>query len=223
MKKLLYTLLFLYLTACASTDQPAPTVPNVEPIPAEVWKEFETMCWQEGDIVFQISTSSQHQALELATGCPYTHVGILFYDDNEWRVYEAVQPVRAISLSEWVLLGQKGHMVAKRLKKSDKILTTNVLEAMKKEANRHWEKDYDLQFLWSDDKMYCSELVWKIYKRAADVEIGTPRAMRTFDLSAPAVQAKMKERYGEKLPLDEPMIAPCEMFDSPLLETVFSN
>ena len=32
-------------------------------------------------------------------------------------------------------------------------------------------KDYDLYFEWSDDKIYCSELVWKIYKNGADIEL----------------------------------------------------
>jgi hypothetical protein len=30
----------------------------------------------------------------------------------------------------------------------------------------------------------------------------------------------MRERYGKKIPLDEPVISPAAMYESPLLETV---
>ncbi len=44
--------------------------------------------------------------------------------------------------------------------------------------------------------------------------------MREFNLRDPAVQAKARERYGSRMPLDEPVISPVAMFDSPLLVTV---
>jgi hypothetical protein len=50
--------------------------------------------------------------------------------------------------------------------------------------------------------------------------IGTLQHVRDFNLSEPAVKAKMKERYGNHVPLDETVISPSAMFDSPLLVTV---
>jgi hypothetical protein len=44
--------------------------------------------------------------------------------------------------------------------------------------------------------------------------------VRDFNLSDPAVRAKMRERYGSKLPLNEPVISPVSMFRSELLVTV---
>jgi Permuted papain-like amidase enzyme, YaeF/YiiX, C92 family len=68
--------------------------------------------------------------------------------------------------------------------------------------------------------MYCSELVWKIYERVLGVRIGELQELREFDLTDPTVRTKLRERYGTQLPLDEPVISPAAMFESPLLELV---
>ncbi|EAB8791710.1 hypothetical protein YG57_26890, partial [Salmonella enterica subsp. enterica] len=76
---------------------------------------------------------------------------------------------------------------------------------------------------WDDERIYCSELVWKIYKNALNTEVGQLQTLREFDLSSPEVQAKMKERYGKAVPLNETVISPVAVFDSPLLTTVYES
>jgi hypothetical protein len=66
-------------------------------------------------------------------------------------------------------------------------------------------------------------LIWKIYKEALNLEIGKLQKITDFDLSHPLVKAKLKERYGNNIPLDEPAISPANMFNSDLLETVYSE
>ena len=82
---------------------------------------------------------------------------------------------------------------------------------------------YDLYFGWSDDRIYCSELIWKVYERGLSRRLGQLQHLRDFDLSNPAVQAKLRERYGNRLPLDETVISPASIFNSPELVTVLSN
>ena len=84
-------------------------------------------------------------------------------------------------------------------------------------------KDYDLYFEWSNDRIYCSELVWKIYKQGAGLEIGQLQKLKDFDLEQPAVKQKLKERYGKNIPADEKVISPSALFDSKLLYTVTTN
>jgi hypothetical protein len=67
--------------------------------------------------------------------------------------------------------------------------------------------------------VHCSELVWKLY-RDAGVELAALQRLRDFDLSHPIVRAKLTERYGQKLPLDEPVISPAALFESSVLERV---
>ena len=76
---------------------------------------------------------------------------------------------------------------------------------------------------WSDNKIYCSELIWKIYKRGAGLEIGKLEKIKDYDFTNPKVQQKAKERYGNNIPEEEMVISPVAIFNSPLLFTVASN
>ncbi|WP_285608111.1 hypothetical protein [Geothrix edaphica] len=53
-----------------------------------------------------------------------------------------------------------------------------------------------------------------------DIEVGQQQRLREFKLDDPAVQAKLRERYGAQIPLDEPVISPAAMFNSGLLQVV---
>lgn len=116
--------------------------------------------------------------------------------------------------------GKNGHYVVKRLKDAATVLTPGVITKMKAAGQPFNGKDYDFYFGWSDERIYCSELVWKIYKAATGLEIGKLQTLREFDLSSPAVKQQMKEIYGDDIPLDEKIISPVSMFESPLLVTV---
>ncbi|HEV7764980.1 MAG TPA: YiiX family permuted papain-like enzyme [Thermoanaerobaculia bacterium] len=174
---------------------------------------------RDGDIIFHESRSSQSRAIQLATKSRYSHMGILYRNNGRWYVYEAVQPVKLTPFADWIARGRDGHFVVKRLRDTRK-LTPQVLARMRKVGEEYRGKNYDLYFEWSDDRIYCSELVWKIYKRAASVEIGKLQRLREFDLSHPAVRAKMRERYGNRVPQNEPVISPAAMFDSETLVEV---
>ncbi len=178
---------------------------------------------KEGDIVYQTSRSSQSRAIQLATHSAYSHMGILFQKAGQWVVLEAVQPVKWTPLKRWIERGQNGHVVIKRLKNRDARLTAQVLARMKQAGQRYLGRPYDLTFEWSDDRIYCSELVWKIYKEGAGIEIGALQSLRDFDLTHPAVQAKIRERYQGRPPLAEPVISPNRMFESPELETILKR
>jgi hypothetical protein len=49
---------------------------------------------------------------------------------------------------------------------------------------------------------------------------GALQTIRDFNLTDPAVRAKLRERYGDNIPLNEPVISPVSMFRSTLLVTV---
>jgi len=178
---------------------------------------------QNGDIIFQASKSSQSKAIQLATDSKYSHMGIIYENDGQFLVYEAVQPVKLTPLKDWINRGENGHYVIKRLENADEVLTKSTLTNMKQIGEQFNGKSYDLYFEWSDDKIYCSELVWKIYKEAVDIEIGQLEQLSDFDLTDQIVKAKMKERYGENIPLDEKVISPAAMFNSDKLVTVKTN
>jgi hypothetical protein len=178
---------------------------------------------KEGDLIFQSSLSEQCKAIQLATKSKYSHCGIIFDNHGELYVLEAVQPVRTTSLNNWIARGKNGHYVIKRLKNADKILTIETLPKMKREGEKLIGKNYDLTFEWSDDNIYCSELIWKIYQRAVGLEIGTLEQLRDFDLTNKEVKQKLKERYGDNIPMDQIVISPAAIFNSELLMMVKSD
>ncbi len=175
---------------------------------------------RNGDLIFQVSQSSQSKAIQSATKSKYSHCGIIFNDLNKIYVLEAIQPVKKTLFENWIAKGQDGHFVIKRLKNAEQILTPEVLKKMHRIENQFMGRNYDLTFEWSDDKIYCSELIWKIYKRAADIEIGQLQKLSNFDLSNEVVKDKIRERYGSQIPLDESVISPVAIFESDLLETI---
>jgi len=77
-----------------------------------------------------------------------------------------------------------------------------------------------LYFEWSDTKIYCSELVWKVYKNGANIELCKLKKLKSFNLDNPRVKEILSERYGDKIPLEEQVVAPSQIVDSPVLETV---
>lgn len=178
---------------------------------------------RDGDLIFQTSLSRQSQAIQLATKSKYSHCGIIYKDGKDYYVFEAVQPVKRTPLDKWIARGKNGKYVIKRLKNADQILTPSTLTKMKKIGEKFKGKNYDLTFEWSDNKIYCSELIWKIYQRATGLEIGKLEKLSDFDLTNEAVKQKMKERYGDKIPMNEIVISPVSIFDSELLKTVKSN
>lgn len=178
---------------------------------------------RNGDIVFQTSRSSQSQAIQLATKSPHSHMGIVYIRDGQAFVFEAVQPVKLTPLAAWVERGERGHFVAKRLRDADSRLTGDTLKKMRAVGEQLAGKDYDLYFEWSDDRIYCSELVWKVFERGAGVELGDRQTISDFDLSHPAVQAKIKERFGDRIPRDEIVVSPVAIFNAAELATVYEN
>ena len=178
---------------------------------------------KNGDLIFQTSLSGQSNAIQLATKSKYSHCGLIYKDGNDCYVFEAVQPVKRTSLDSWIARGQDGKYVIKRLKNADQVFTPTTLIKMKQVGDQFNGKNYDRTFEWSDDRIYCSELIWKIYERATGIEIGKLEKLSNFDLTNEAVLKIMKERYGNKIPTEEIVISPASIFDSELLITVKSN
>jgi hypothetical protein len=192
---------------------------------SEVKKLADNNEIQNGDLIFQTSLSKQSKAIQLATKSKYSHCGIIFRKENDsenWYVLEAVQPVKWTLLEKWIARGEDGHYVIKRVI-SDPMLPEAKLKKLRESGERFLGKSYDLTFEWSDDKIYCSELIWKIYKQTTGIEIGKLQKLSDFDLTNELVKNKMKERYGDEIPMNETVISPAAIFDSERLITIKSN
>jgi hypothetical protein len=194
-----------------------------------LWTVLLTISWcghtladrlRDGDIIFHTSRSAQSIAIQKATHSKYSHMGIIFFRHGKPYVYEAIKTVQYTPLKEWSARGEGGHYVIKRLADGDRILTPQAVAKLRQAATKFQGKPYDLTFEWSDNRMYCSELVWKIYDRGLGLHLGRLQKLRDFDLSDPVVKSKMKERYGNNIPKEETVISPGEMFSADVLGVV---
>lgn len=183
-------------------------------------KKTQSSILLDGDIIFQSSKSGQSYAVQLATHSPYSHVGLVYIINGTYYVYEAVQPVRLTPLSNWIHHGDGAHYIVKRLKNRDQVLTSEKVQEMKAIGKRFNGRDYDRFFEWSDDRIYCSELVWKVYHETLGIDVGQLQALRDFDLTHPVVKDIVQQRYGDKIPLDEQVISPAAIFASDKLVTI---
>lgn len=180
-------------------------------------QEQELIVPQDGDIVFHESTSRQSPIIKLAQHSKWTHCGIVFYKGGKAYVYEAVEPVKYTPLEDWIARGKNGVYCAKRLKNP---LPASSIEKMKAVGVKHKGKHYDSLFQWSDNRMYCSELVWKIYSQGADIELCEPEQFSDFPISAPLVKKLIKERYGDTFDPTEKIVSPSALYNSKLLKEV---
>lgn len=216
MKKIFYSLLLIagVLLLLFAKKEQVPNKRTIMPAKNEL---------KEGDIIFQTSLSTQSKAIQMATQSIYSHCGLIYKKADQYYVLEAIEPVQSTPLEQWIKRGKENKYVIKRLKNSEEILTPAKLEEMKKIGKELIGKHYDLTFEWSDEKIYCSELIWKVYKRGANLEVGKLQTLKEFDLQNDIVKKKMEERYGKNVPTEEIVISPVAIFNSDLLITVASN
>ena len=173
---------------------------------------------QEGDIILHKSRSSQAEALRAATGSAYTHVGLVFDHRGAPMVLEAVQPVKWTPLHTWIARGREGHVTVVRANDVD----PEKIARVKSHATGYLGRPYDTLFAWDDERIYCSELVYKAYA-AVGLELGELAPLRSFDLSSPAIQQLIKARVGNKLDIDQRVVSPVSILEDADVEVIYSN
>jgi len=180
---------------------------------------------QTGDVLLIQSQSAQSPALREGTGSPWTHVGVVVQVPNqtEWFVAEASSGIEVTPLARFLAKSQGGTFVLRRVKGglTDAQKTTLVPALL-----AFGGKPYDIYFEWSDDAIYCSELVFKAFERALGLQIGAVQMFRDLRLDGPLVRALIRARYTSRgRPFDptESIVTPVSQLDSQVLETIASS
>lgn len=181
-------------------------------------KAQNTSLLVDGDIIFHKSQTQQAAALREATGSEWTHVGILMQNKNNgaWFVAEAVGPVKTTPLKDFIARGKnKEYRIYRDTFFNPKTMTDKLVSAIQK-----YNKPYDIYFEFTDEKTYCSELVYKAFNDAMGKPIGNLQKMKEMRLDGPYVKALIKKRLtdtGRKLNPEEPIITPInQMLDKNL-------
>ena len=175
---------------------------------------------QPGDVVFQNTPGQQAMAITAATDSIYTHCGVVMHRGGKPFVLEAVQPVQIIPLAQWKARSPKTFKVMRL--KDPSVLTPIAFAKAERWARQNVGKDYDGRFQWSEDRMYCSELVWKVFKHATGVELSPVKRFADFNLEHPRVKKLIVQRYGslQHFPKHEKVVAPSDLEQSKLLVEV---
>ena len=166
--------------------------------------------------------SGRSDAIQLATHSKYSHCGIVFWEGDRCYVYEAFMKVKSTPIEKFLERSKDNHYAVRRLNNADSLFSSQdmVQKFIKNYYKQYYGKPYDVYYAESDEKIYCSELIWKLYKTSADIDVGDWTRLRDFDLSDPLVQEELNYAYGEKIPWDERIISPEALYMSKSLVTV---
>ena len=171
---------------------------------------------REGDLIFQsLPRTPLVNTIEGSTGSPYSHCGIIVRKNGEWVVLEAIGPVRETSMFSWIRRGRRSFFEVYRLKPEFQQRIPEMVAA----GRRFLGRPYDIRYRLDDEKIYCSELIWKAYREAGGGEMGS--LTKFGDLGWQPYESVILQIEG-RVPLERDMITPCALAGAPQLEKIFS-
>jgi hypothetical protein len=173
----------------------------------------------EGDIVFQsLPKNKLVDAIEGVTESRVSHCGIVGREDGKWVVYEAFRGgVQTTPLYSYLLRGRDYGYAVYRLKPEYQAYIPETLRC----ARTYMGKPYDIRYRMDDDKIYCSELIYKAYRTASNGDaLGT--LVQFGALNWQPYENVITYFEGGPVPLDREMITPVDLANAPQLENVYS-
>jgi hypothetical protein len=172
---------------------------------------------KEGDLYFQsLPRNAVVNAIEGASESPYSHCGILVRKGDEWFELEAIGPVMETPLAKWITQARDRHYDVFRLEAEHE----RNIPAFIKAARKYMGRPYDIRYRMDDEKIYCSELIFKGYRDATGKSLG--KLVKFGDLKwvrhTPVILA-----IEGSIPLNRIMITPRHLSEAKQLEKVFSS
>ena len=171
---------------------------------------------QEGDMVFQsLPHGELVDTIEGVTNSPWSHCGMLVRRDGEWFVAEAIGEVRYTPLYAWITRGRRARFESWRVAG----LPAEKKPAIKAGVDKLLGKSYDFSYAPDDARIYCSELIYKVYDRELGIQIG--QWEKLGDLNWQSKEGVIKDMEGGPVPLSREMITPVGLTRSPNVARVF--
>ncbi len=174
---------------------------------------------RDGDVVFQsLPHGPVVWAIEGVTKSPYSHCGIVAKKDGQWVVYEALGKVRVTPLRDFLFRGRGGGFVVYRLRDTHRAHIPETIRCCEKYLGR----PYDIRYRLDDEKIYCSELIYKAFRDATNgQQLGT--LVKFGDMNWEPYETLIRQIEGGEVPVDREMITPVELARARQLEPVFSH
>jgi len=175
---------------------------------------------EEGDLIFQALPLDDDliEAIEGVTESNYSHVGVLLNRDGIWTVIEASRPgVIYTPFEEWKTKGRNERWAAYRLKAAYR----EHIPQFRTELEAHIGKPYDFKYELSEDKLYCSGLVYHAWMSSTGQEMG--KLTRVGDMNWKPYRATIEKYNNAPVPLDQQVISPIELSKAGQLEKVYNH
>ncbi len=174
---------------------------------------------QEGDVIFQsLPPGPVVWAIEGVTKSPYSHCGIVARKDGRWIVYEAYRGVSATPLKTFLFRGRGGGFAVYRLRGEHRRHIPETLLCCEKYLGR----PYDIRYRLDDEKIYCSELIYKAFRDATNgQQLGDLKKFGAMNWQP--YETLIRQIEGGDVPVDREMITPVELAKARQLEPVFAH
>ena len=157
---------------------------------------------QEGDVVFIESQSSQSPYIKVGTMSKWTHCGVVVNTPQGLKVLEASKTVRLTPFAKFIGSAKNDNWTVKR---PDQKLEKPI------SYSKYLGMPYDLEFKFNNGKMYCSELVWRVYQDQG-IELCKPRKVSSFLMTRiPKVKKLMQKRH---ISMEQMVVAPVDLYKS---------
>ena len=173
---------------------------------------------QEGDIVFQsLPHSPLVAAIEGVSGSPLSHCGVVTKSGSGWAVLEAIGPVQETALHEWIARGRSSHFAAFRILPPYDAAISLFLSS----ARAYLGRPYDILYELDDEKIYCSELVYKSFWAATGKPLGEAKPLGALNWKPH--EEFIKQTTGGALPLERIIITPVALSEAPELRKIYEE
>jgi len=173
---------------------------------------------QDGDLLFQsLPHSPLVDAIEGCTQTPFSHCGIAHQTPAGWVVIEAIGPVRESPIAQFFAQGRGAKYAVYRLRPAYQ----KYIPAMIAETRRFYGLPYDAAYRFDDEKIYCSELIFKAYRAASGEALGIVQTLG--ELNWQPSQAVIEKINDGPVPLNRAMITPRSLSEAYQLELVGEN
>lgn len=162
---------------------------------------------REGDIIFQTSLRNEASLVHEATQSPISHCGIIIEkEENNFYVLEASDHVRLIPLNKFIDQGRSKLYTIKR---------ASIDRDTKIDYEKYIGCERDIFLRMDNNKYYNSELVYTIFKDQLGMELCTPRPVHTYQ-----IDSIVGYLQSHRIHPQQPVIAPADLYNSPLLKTI---
>lgn len=189
--------------------------------------------FETGDVLLQSAQCGVYcDSIRASTKSPIDHAAIVVIppkknlfsfifksNGSDGEVVEAWTPVaKRTPLSEF-LARDSGKYIQLRLKPEYR--SKQVIDEVVKVADSYVGREYDYHFEESEDKIYCSELIYKAYDKGAGIPAGKIQKISDFDKKV--AEAYWREHFNGKIPWERNVISPAGLLMTDKFDVLYSG